>query len=470
MCGVTGRISFTGADVIPDILEDLIRLQNRGRDATGFVTGFTNKQVPYKPWKKLGSAGSLFGRESGSKAEELVEKYPGDIAVGHVRYTTAGERDNEATQPHGFKHGGESVIVASNGDIPFYDRIRRELEAQRGCRFASHCDAELIVNLVGLSIYNDRQDEIDAFVNVGSTLEASFSLVAITPSGKLLGMRDPWGVRPLFWALNEKGAMISSEPAIMDGFDDVREILPGSLTVISGDGQVRTIAFRTERPRFCLLEVYYFARPDSVFKGEMYDEIRYRLGYQTGLEWIGAGYPQPDLVVPVKYSGDPAAEGCAEALGVKLRSAVLKDRFGGRIFMFDQLSRAELLESNIKVVQSAVEGKRILMVDDSIIRADQSRVITKLLRQAGAREVYFISTAPPYRFPCFLGINTPETSKLVAKGRSVEEIRDVIGVDQLLFLSLEGTFEALGSEDFCTGCFVGKEGYPVPVPEDGKEV
>ena len=475
MCGVTGRISFNGRDVISEILDDLIHLQNRGRDATGFVVGYSNQLTPYVPWKKPASAGSLFGKESEAKADTLIKRYKGNLGVGHVRYTTAGEpgeNDNSGTQPHGFKHGGQSVVLASNGDIPFREDMRESLEQLHGCRLASNCDAEVLVNLVGLQVFRDRQDEVTAFANVGRSLQAAFSLAAMTPSGKLLGMRDPWGFRPLFWAKNHNGAMICSEMAPMKRHfkRGIHEVEPGTIVMFTDTGEVSIHRFSEPNPHFCLMEVFYFSQPNSTYRGTSFNELRYRLGVQAAREWLEAGYPLPDLVSEMPQSGGPAAQGVAHTLGCLLRNVVHKDRFGvTRNFMGRSADRVKQAEDNLDIIKEAVRGKVVMLVDDSVVRADQAKVVCVKLRRAKAKAVLYISTAPPYRYPCFFGLNTPEIKRLIAHGLTVEQVQAAIPyLDQLHYLSLEGSLKVLGGTGFCTGCFTGQ--YPMPVPDSKPEV
>jgi len=463
MCGVFGVISFEGTNVTPLTLESLNHLQNRGQDSTGFAAGLTSEySVPTRFWKEPGSASSHFTRE---RVEELSSRYPGDVGIGHVRYATASQRDRRNAQPHYYDAGGNLIIVVSNGDIPFSEEIREKL-AQK-YPFASQCDAEVIAKLLGQAWVKNGSEE-EAFIKVGETLSGAFSLAAITPSKRLFVMRDPLGFHPLWWAKNDEAFFVCSESALLKGIGPVHEVERGTLITISAGGLINFLPFKKALPRFCLMEVYYLARPDSYLDGKTtFSKARQNLGRMIAKEWKRKAYPLPDLVAPVLYSGSHAGQGCAIELGIPYIEAVFKDRFGGRVFQQDEVDRKLRLASKFSVF-SEVKGKRVMVVDDSIVRGDQSRVVVGLMREAGAKEVYYCSTAPPFRGPCFFGINTPDPNRLIAHGRTEEEVRQKIGADILYYLSLESTFETLGSNHFCTGCFNGQ--YPLPVPERREEV
>lgn len=464
MCGVFGVVSFNGTNVTPLVLESLACLQNRGRDSVGFAIGSTSEcSVPIRFWKEPGSADSWFTRE---RANELFSRYPGDVGIGHVRYATASQRDRRNAQPHYFDSGGNLIILVSNGDIPFCKEVRKKLAKK--FPFASRCDAEVVAKLLGQAWIKNGSEE-EAFIEVGKTLSGAFSLTAITPSKRLFVMRDPLGFHPLWWTKNDEVFFVCSESALLERIGPVYEVERGTLVTVSTSGAINFLPFGKALPRFCLLEAYYFARPDSRLNGEItFFKARQELGRMIAREWRRKGYPLPDLVAPVLYSGSPAGQGCAIELGIPYIEAIFKDRFGGRVFQEDEVDRKLRLASKFSVFAEEVEGKKVMVIDDSIVRGDQSRLVVHLMREAGAKEIYYCSTAPPFRGPCFFGINIPDPNRLIAHHRTEEEVRQEIGADILHYLSLPGTFEVLGSNNFCTGCFNGQ--YPLPVPERGEEV
>lgn len=472
MCGVIGAISFIGADVIPFILNTSVLLQNRGRDSLGFATGTTQSHnVPCRIWKKPGSATEWL-----DKPEKMLhvssklscDGEQTDVGIGHVRYATASRRDESNAQPHKFDHGGNMLIVASNGDIPFYDQERQSL-LDLGYSFESECDAEVIVKRLGHMMWVEGKSEEEAFMEIGRTLSAAFSLVVITPSRRLFIIRDPKGFHPLWWAQTEEGVWVCSESALLEEIGTPQEVLPGTLITVSSDGSVNTHIFAEADPHFCLMDVFYLCRPDSRHKDRIFRMFRQLFGEKLAEKWKELGYPQPDIVTPIPYSGNPAANGFAIGLGCPLIEVILKDRFAiGRVFQGEEENRTEQIRRAFTVDPSYVKDLFVVDPDDTNMRGDQSRVVNAKLRRAGAEKVGNCYTAPPCRGPCFYGLNIPNPKRLIAYGRTQEEVRIFQDADYLLYLDLNEIFEVLGSCDYCTGCFDGN--YPIPIPEWKEEV
>jgi amidophosphoribosyltransferase len=435
VCGFIFFISFGGDNMVPKILERIPNLQNRGRDAMGIVgaSGYDFSQ-PVRFWKDSGSPEERLRPEDIAKLE-VLPRICGEIALGHVRYATASERNQRNAQPHYFDHGGRSLFVVSNGDIPFCGKERETLKAL-GYPFASSCDAEVLAKRLGHEIFEKHRNELAVYKELMS-MNAAFSLASVTPSRKVVVMRDKHGFRPAYYAQNENGLAACSESALIDDFGEVKELPPGSMLVVDVQGRVELIQVVPSEPRFCLMEPFYFSRPDSVWHGFSFSYWRYRLGLQLGQEWKEQGLPEPDIVSYVPRSGEHAAYGVAEALGKKVRSVVLKDNYSVRIFQGAGQSRIQLANDKFRVeISPDVQGQIILLIDDSIVRGDQIRVLTKKLLQAGAKAVYYASTAPPYRFACFYGINTPDPEMLIARNRTEAEVAREVGVAALHYLSL----------------------------------
>lgn len=476
MCGTCASCSFKRKTVTPEILETLGLIQNRGQDSVGLATtNSRHRGVPTRHWKEPGSAHKWFNRETGGPlVDRLLRELRGDVGIGHVRYATASLRDGKNAQPHYFDFGGQKIILASNGDIPFCERERRRLK-RKGYPFASRCDAEVLAKSLGDHLWTYGGSEEDAFIHMGQTLQAAYSLSAITPSKRLFVMRDPYGFRPYWWTKNKDGFHVCSESAVIASFGKPYEVEPGTLMTVDTTGKIEVHRFADCPIRRCLMEYYYYARPDSLFdsSGELIDGIRFQLGVELAREISRAGYPIPEVVIPVPYSGNPAAEGCAAELHKLFRTAIIKDRFSERIFQQDEMARSELVRRRFSVNPGPLVhkktgiGKVVVVVDDSIVRGDQARALVPDLRAAGAGTIIYAATAPPHRFPCFFGINTPDPERLIAHGKTEKQVKRLIRADHLHYLTLDSTFRLLG-RDFCTACFTGD--YPLPVPAGRAEV
>lgn len=484
MCGVGAIVRFTGESVVDEALELMAGLQNRGQEACGIAVAHTHDRTKLTRIRKTAIPANETLADP-KWLQDVAENLQGNAAIIHTRYATAldSERNQRAAQPHFHEHNTERLVVASNGDIPYCTRIRRELE-EKGYRFASKCDAEVLAHLLGEYIHQVGMTEEDAFLKVCGELDAAFSLVAILPSCRVFAMRDRWGIRPLYLVRFADGAAVCSESTLIDHFGPVEEVPAGSLVTIDGNGQVKILSVQHDKPLSrCSMEFFYFSQPTSMIGGRSYAAIRNQLGAKIAegvfQEIQKQNLPPPDFTCSVPYSGDDAAEGCADRLTqltigetgktIPLRSVIRKDRFvNKRMFQQEETTRRKLIATKFKIDISRVKGKIILIVDDSIVRGDQSSQLVRMLFDAGAKAVYYASTAPPMPHPCFFGINTPNRKKLIAHGRTVEQIRQMIGCNLLYYLPIEALYEVFGNDCFCTACFNGN--YPMPVPNGEVEL
>ena len=436
-------------------------LQHRGQEATGIVT-FDNEK--FHSHRGLGLVGDNFSNP------RTMAGLPGRNAIGHNRYATTGETILRNVQPlyADFEFGG--FAVAHNGNLTNAHVLHKQL-VRRGCLFQSTTDSEVFVHLIAISLYSTVEDRlIDALKQV----IGAYSLVALS-NDALIGVRDPLGVRPLILGRvpghDLGGWVLASETCALDivGADFVRDVEPGEIVVIDNNG-VRSIKpFKPSRERFCVFEYIYFARPDSVMEGMPVYNARKRIGAELAHE---AGV-DADVIVPVPDSGVPAAMGYAVASQIPFELGIIRNHYVGRTFIepTDQIRNL-----GVKLKHSAnrpvLEGKRVILVDDSIVRGTTSRKIVEMVRAAGAKEVHMRISSPPTTHSCFYGIDTPEQNKLLAYSHSVQEMAALIGVDSLAFISIDGLYRALGKDGrdpaaphYCDACFTGD--YPIELPDQG---
>ncbi|MCP4383807.1 MAG: amidophosphoribosyltransferase, partial [Hyphomicrobiales bacterium] len=389
----------------------------------------------------------------------VIERLPGDRAVGHVRYSTRGGPEERNIQPlfAGFSGGG--FAVAHNGNITNALVLQDELQ-RRGSIFQSTCDTEVILHLIATSTH-DRL--VDRMISALSHVEGAWSLVCLS-SKKMIGCRDPLGVRPLVLGRFDGAPILASETCALDiiGADFVRDVEPGEMVIITANGIESRRPFAPRRPRFCIFEYVYFSRPDSSVEGRGVYDVRKSIGAELARE---ASVPA-DLVVPVPDGGTPGAIGYAEAAGLPFDLGIIRNHYVGRTFI--EPSDA-IRHMGVKLKHNAnraiLAGKRVVLIDDSIVRGTTSSKIVQMVRDAGASEVHLRIASPPTMHPCFYGVDTPDKTKLIASRLSVAEIADFIKVDSLRFLSLDGLYRALGESSrkdatpqFCDACFSGE--YP----------
>jgi amidophosphoribosyltransferase len=461
-CGVFGAWNVTDAAAITAL--GLHALQHRGQEATGIVT---HDGVRFHSHKGLGLVGDNYGDA------KIMAGLPGLRAIGHNRYATTGETVLRNVQPlfAEFEFGG--FAVGHNGNLTNAHTLRRAL-VRRGCLFQSTMDSEVFVHLIAISLYSTV---VDRLIDAIKQVVGAYSLVALT-NEHLIGVRDPLGVRPLILgrlhgADGKPGWVLASETCALDivGAQFVRDVEPGEIVLIDDKGVQSIKPFAPQKPRFCVFEYIYFARPDSVMEGTSVYAARKLIGAQLAKE-----SPVPaDVVVPVPDSGVPAAMGYAEQSGIAFELGIIRNHYVGRTFIepTDQIRHL-----GVRLKHSAnramIEGKRVILVDDSIVRGTTSQKIVEMVRQAGAAEVHMRIAGPPTTHSCFYGIDTPERGKLLAARNSVEEMAKLIGVDSLAFISIEGLYRALGKPGrdaaqpaFCDACFTGE--YPIPLTDNNEQ-
>jgi amidophosphoribosyltransferase len=457
-CGVFGVIGVTDAANFTAL--GLHALQHRGQEAGGIVA--------YHPDHGFNSA-RRFGyvRDNFTNAA-VMDTLPGQLAIGHVRYSTAGSKGATAirdVQPFFGEFAMGGAAIAHNGNLTNAAALRREL-IERGSIFQSSSDSECIIHLMARSIQKNIPERMkDALRRV----EGAFSVVAMTRS-KLIGVRDPLGVRPLVLGKVGDGWALASETCALDiiGAEFVREINPGEMVVIDEKGIESFAPFERKTSRFCIFEHVYFSRPDSILGGRSVYETRRQIGVELARE----APVDADLVCPVPDSGTPAAIGFSQESGIPYAMGIIRNQYMGRTFIEPTESIRNMgVRLKLNVNRALIKGKRVILVDDSVVRGTTSRKIKDMILEAGAAEVHFRIASPPTAWPCFYGVDTPERSKLLAANMSEDEMRDWIGVDSLRFISLDGLYRAAGEAEgrndkqpqYCDACFSGQ--YPV-APSD----
>ena len=458
-CGIFGAIGVTDASSF--VALGLHALQHRGQEAGGIVS--------YEPKDGFSSV-RRFGlvRDNFTK-ENVMAAVPGDLAIGHVRYSTAGSKGHTQirdVQPFFGEFSMGGAAIAHNGNITNADALRREL-IERGSIFQSSSDSECIIHLMARSLQQTVPERMkDALRRV----EGAFSVVAMTRT-KLIGVRDPLGVRPLVLGrIGDEGWALASETCALDiiGADFVREVEPGEMVVIEADELTSHRPFETRKSRFCIFEHVYFSRPDSQLNGRSVYETRSAIGAELAKE----APVEADLVCPVPDSGTPAAIGFSQQSGIPYAMGIIRNQYMGRTFIepTEQI-RNMGVRLKLNVNRALIKGKRVILVDDSVVRGTTSRKIKEMILDAGAAEVHFRIASPPTAWPCFYGVDTPQREKLLAATMSEEEMCHHLGVDSLKFISLDGLYRAVGeasgrdakSPQYCDACFSGE--YPV-APSD----
>jgi len=446
-CGVFGVFTEdTNRNVAPLVYYGLFALQHRGQESAGIATA---KGGAIEAYKGMGLVGEVFDPAT-------LAKIQGSLAIGHVRYSTAGSSTLENAQPFVSRFKLGSIAVAHNGNLTNADVIRELLE-DSGVGFVSSSDSEVIINLIAK---NYKKGLEKALTDTIQFIKGSYALVVMTEN-TLVGARDPHGIRPLCLGSIDGGWVLASESCAIDavGGQFVRDVEPGEIVMIDSHGVLSFNFGEKTRRSVCAFEYIYFARPDSAIDRVDVYLSRIRAGEKLGRE---SAVPA-DLVIGVPDSGVPAAIGYGRATGTPFGLGIVKSKYVGRTFIApSQELRERAVSVKLNVVRSEVQGKRVVIIDDSIVRGTTSRRLVMLLREAGAQEVHFRVCSPPVRYPCYFGIDTPHRRELIGNESSVEEICKAIGADSLAFISKEGLIEALdGVGGYCLGCFTGE--YPVPV-------
>jgi amidophosphoribosyltransferase len=447
-CGVFGIYGHPDAAAI--VALGLHALQHRGQEAAGIVSYDGTR---FHSERRLGLVGDTFSRRS------VIDGLPGTLAIGHVRYSTTGATILRNVQPLFAELATGGFAVGHNGNLTNGLALRHRL-VEEGALMQATSDTEVILHLVARS----RRDRfVDRFIDALRQIEGAYSLVAST-NKKLIGARDPLGIRPLVLGEFEGCPVLTSETCALDiiGARYVRDIENGEVVIFDEDGAHSRKPFPPMAPRPCIFEYIYFARPDSIVGGKSVYQIRKRMGEELARE----APADVDVVVPVPDSGVPAALGYSQASGVPYELGIIRNHYVGRTFI--QPTQA-IRESGVRLKHNAnrsvVAGKRIILIDDSLVRGTTSVKIVRMMREAGATEVHFRIASPPITHPDYYGIDTPEREKLLAATHTVEEMRQIIGADSLAFLSVDGIYRAMGEErrdpthpQFTDHCFTGE--YP----------
>ncbi len=457
-CGVFGIYSDTRGKLAPLVYYGLFALQHRGQESAGIAV---NDDGVFHAYKQLGLVHDVFDRD---RLDALGE---GHIAVGHCRYSTSGEPNVHNAQPIVVRHIKGSMALCHNGNLVNSYELRNELENE-GCIFHSTSDTEVISYLVTRQRIHTHSIE-EAVDRTMDQIHGAYSLIIMSPT-KLIACRDEHGFRPLCYGRTEDGAYVfASESCALDavGAKFVRDLLPGEIVVVDHNG------LRTNRnhcgkctPSLCVFEYIYFARPDSVIEGASVHSARVRAG-----EYLWKEHPvDADVVIGVPDSGLDAATGFSRASGIPMELGMLKNKYIGRTFIAPgQENRRDLVRIKLNPIADVIRGKRVVLIDDSIVRGTTSERIVRLVREAGAKEVHFRVSAPPFLNPCYYGTDIDSRENLIACHHTVEETCKIIGADSLGYLSVESAKKLATGEtgNYCAACFDGV--YPTEIPAEGKD-
>ncbi|MFA4888815.1 MAG: amidophosphoribosyltransferase [Candidatus Omnitrophota bacterium] len=446
MCGIFGIYPHKDAAQLSCL--GLYALQHRGEEASGIITRNGKKVYLHKA---LGLVSDVFD-------EKIIRGLRGELAVGHVRYSTTGSSNIKNTQPFYVKSKIGDIAIAHNGNLTNTLDLHKELE-NNGALFQTSMDSEVIAHLLA---HSQKKDIKEAIVWSLSKLEGAYSLVLML-NDMLIGARDTYGWRPLCLGKLDGAYILASETCAFDliGAKYIRDVQPGEIIFIYKDKIEPVMSFKKSACAFCIFEYIYFARPDSnIFEHNVY-MARKRLGVQ-----LAAEFPvEADLVMPIPDSGTYAALGFAEAVKLPFEYGMIRNHYIGRTFIQPtQALRDFRVKIKLNPLREVLNGKRVVVVEDSIVRGTTSRIRVKALRQAGAKEIHMRVSCPPLKFPCFYGIDFPTKKELVAAKHDIAWVSDFIGADSLEYLSLEGMLNSmpLPKENFCTACFTGK--YPGSLP------
>jgi len=453
-CGIVGIFNFdTSRDVAKSLYYCLYALQHRGQESAGIATTDGHRTHFHK---EMGLVHEAFN-------EEKLKGLKGNIGIGHVRYSTTGDSKVTNAQPLAVRYRGGSITLAHNGNLVNAAELRDCLE-ENGVVFQTTIDSEVIVNLIARF---SSEGIVNAIEQTMEMVRGAYTLVVMTEDS-LIGIRDPYGLRPLCLGKTEDGCVLASESCALDiiGAEFVRDVEPGEIIVIDKDG-LRSKRVQSKcRRASCIFEYIYFARPDSVMDGTSVYEARKNAGRILAEE-----HPvEADLVIAVPDTSIPAAVGYAEASGIPFGEGLIKNRYVGRTFIQpEQELRETAVRLKLNPLRYNVSGKRIVMIDDSIVRGTTSRQIVNSLKMAGAREVHLRISSPPVTHSCYFGIDTPDREQLIGARKTPEQIAEEIGADSLGYLSVDGLVRSVGkpAEQLCLACFTGD--YPMEVPKTGNK-
>ncbi len=452
-CGVFGAYDFDGGDVASTIYYGLFALQHRGQESCGIAVSDTDgPKGKVLSYKDMGLVNEVFDAEK-------LEKLNGNIGVGHVRYSTAGSSVRENAQPLVLNYVKGTLGMAHNGNLINALELRKEL-SHTGAIFQTTIDSEVIAYLIARERL--KTDTVEAAVkNSMEKIKGAYSLIVMSPR-KLIGARDPFGFKPLCIGKRDNTYFLSSETCALDtvGAEFVRDVLPGEVVTITHNGIESDTTLCQKNTARCIFEYIYFARPDSKIDGMGVYESRINAG-----RILAKTHPvEADLVVGVPESGNAAALGYSLESGIPYGNAFIKNNYVGRTFIKPkQEQRESSVKVKLNVLSDVVKGKRVIMIDDSIVRGTTSARIVSLLKQAGAREVHVRISSPPFLHPCYFGTDIPSEDQLIASGNTVEEICKIIGADSLGYLETDKLSEMIcGGTGYCDACFTGN--YPIEPP------
>jgi amidophosphoribosyltransferase len=455
-CGVFGIYDFDGGDVASTIYYGLFALQHRGQESCGIAVSDTNgPRNNMRSHKGMGLVNEVF-------TPKHLEKMKGDIGVGHVRYSTAGSSTRENAQPLVLNYVKGTLALAHNGNLINANELRHELE-YTGAIFQTTIDSEVIAYHIARERLKTTTAE-DAVKRACMKLKGAYALVVASPR-KLIAARDPYGFKPLCIGKRDNAYIVTSETCALDtiGATFVRDVLPGEVIAITQDGITSDTSMTVshEKEARCIFEYIYFARPDSRLDGKSVYASRIKAG-----RFLAMDSPvDADIVTGVPESGNAAALGYSLESGIPYGTAFVKNSYVGRTFIKPkQSSRESSVQIKLNALKEAVDGKRVIMIDDSIVRGTTSDRIVRMLRDAGATEVHVRISSPPFLWPCYFGTDIPAREQLIAYNRSVEDIRKIIGADSLGYLGIERLSEMVDGLPICTGCFTGQ--YPMEPPKE----
>ena len=460
MCGIFGVVG--SQETAAEIYTGLIHLQHRGQDATGIITCDAETGEVYRT-KDVGLVSEVF-------TNQKIRSLKGNIGIGHTRYPTVGVGDRKEVQPF-FVKKPDGIGLAFNGNIVNYVTLKNKLKEESRVNLTSNSDAEVLLQIFADEYEkNDSLNGIyDAVKKVNDEVIGGYSVVIVIANKGVLAFRDPNGIRPLILGekqLNGKKSYAFSSESIaltIQGYNNLKDLLPGEAAFADKEGNLHKKVLQKEKPAPCVFEWVYFATVESVMEGKPVYEVRKKLGVQLA-EKIKRKWPEleVDLVMPVPDTSRPAANALAGALGVPYEEGLIKNRYIGRTFIMPvQKIREDAVKLKLKPIESTIKGKNIMVVDDSIVRGTTSKRIVKLLRDSGAKKVYFVSTFPPIVNPCFYGIDFQRREELIASGKKIGEIEKEIGADRLIYMDVEGLEQAVGTSKLCTACITNK--YPTPL-------
>ncbi len=450
-CGFFGIYSFSEKPVSIRIYNGLMAIQHRGQDSAGITTLSEGKLLTKKA---PGLVSEVF-------SENDLESLTGSIGIGHVRYPTTGYSLEEDAQPFVVRYPKNGLALAHNGNIANMGPISKIIR-EKGRNPSSSCDAEYMLHWIAEELIKSKGDIWKAVESTMKALDGSYSVVMLTGEGELIAFRDPLGIKPMCMAADKDRVIFASESTALDinNMLITRDVQPGEVVIVSKKGIKSKVVVKPNKKALCMFEYVYFARPDSIIDRRSVYEARFRLG-----QILAQKAPaKADLVVPVPDTSRPAACGYSDQSGIPMAEGLIKNRYIGRTFIMpDQGKRDLAVKLKLNPLRTVLNGKRVVIIDDSIVRGTTLRPIVSLLKEAGATEVHVRITCPPIISPCFYGVNIPTYVELAAYKHTVEEIRKKSGADSLVYMDIEGLLRAIGmpKSALCLGCIT--DYYPTPV-------